>query len=182
MRSTTSMSKAKNKVPFKTRLLTFAIPLFVGLIAAVVVKYYVFTPVHIPNQFMEPTLKIGSTAYFNRLFRSKHLGIGDVVLVRSPLDPNSVLIARIVGKPGDTIYVQKRMVFRNDTLLDPTSFPESSSNEIPMIPPGKTESDDMPKVTVPEKSFFLLADNRELGVDSRTLGVVQESHVIATLW
>ncbi|MCW7493109.1 signal peptidase I [Leptospira sp. 2 VSF19] len=176
------MSKSKNKIPFKTRLVAFAIPLVVGLLAAVVFKYFVITPVHIPNQFMEPTLKNGSTAYFNRLFRFKHLGIGDIVLVRSPLDPKSLLIARIVGKPGDTIYVEKRMVFRNGTLLDPTSFPESSSNDIPMIPPGKTESDDMAKVTVPDKSFFLLADNRELGVDSRTLGVVQESHVIATLW
>ncbi|TGM60740.1 signal peptidase I [Leptospira vanthielii] len=176
------MSKSKNKVPFKTRFYAFLIPLFAGLISAILVKYYVFTPVHIPNQFMEPTLENGSTAYFNRLFRSKHLGIGDVVLVRSPLDPKSVLIARIVGKPGDTIYVQKRMVFRNGALLDPTSFPESASNDIPMIPPGKTESDDMPKLTVPEKSFFLLADNRELGVDSRTLGVIQEGHVIATLW
>lgn len=176
------MSKSKNKVPFKTRLYAFLIPLFVGLVTAILVKYYVFTPVHIQNQFMEPTLKNGSTAYFNRLFRSKHLGIGDIVLVRSPLDPESVLIARIVGKPGDSIYVQKRMVFRNGTLLDPTSFPESASNDIPLIPQGKTESDDMPKLTVPEKSFFVLADNRELGVDSRTLGVIQESHVIATLW
>ncbi|TGL45887.1 signal peptidase I [Leptospira perdikensis] len=176
------MSKSKNKIPFKTRLYTFIIPLFFGLTSAVLFKYYAITPVHVPNQFMEPTLKSGSTAYFNRLFRSKHLGIGDIVLVRSPLDPESVFIARIVGKPGDTIYVQKRMVFRNGTLLDPTSFPESGSNDVPMIPQGKTESDDMPKLTVPEKSFFLLADNRELGVDSRTLGVVQENHVIATLW
>ncbi|TGL10816.1 signal peptidase I [Leptospira meyeri] len=176
------MSKSKNKVPFKTRLLAFVIPLACGLLAALIVKYYIITPVHIPNQFMEPTLKNGSTAYFNRWFRAKQLGIGDVVLARSPLDPDSVFIARIVGKPGDTIYVQKRMVFRNGTLLDPASFPESSSNDIPMIPQGKTESDDMPKMTVPEKSFFLLADNRELGVDSRTLGVIQESHVIATLW
>lgn len=176
------MSKSKNKVPFKTRLYAFLVPLFVGLVSAILVKYYVITPVHIPNQFMEPTLKNGSTAYFNRLFRSKHLGVGDVVLVRSPLDPKSVLIARIVGKPGDSIYVQKRMVFRNGVLLDPTSFPESASNDIPLIPQGKTESDDMPILTVPEKSFFLLADNRELGVDSRTLGVIQESHVIATLW
>lgn len=176
------MSKSKNKVPFKTKLYAFFVPLFVGLISAILVKYYIITPVHIPNQFMEPTLKNGSTAYFNRLFRTKNLGIGDVVLVRSPLDPQSVLIARIVGKPGDSIYVQKRMVFRNGTLLDPTSFPESASNDIPLIPQGKTESDDMPKLTVPEKSFFLLADNRELGVDSRTLGVVQESQVIATLW
>lgn len=176
------MSKSKNKVPFKTRLYAFLIPLFLGLVSAVLVKYYVFTPVHVPNQFMEPTLKSGSTAYFNRLFRSKQLGIGDIVLVRSPLDSESVFIARIVGKPGDTIYVQKRMVFRNGSLLDPSSFPESASSDIPLIPQGKTETDDMPKLTVPEKSFFLLADNRELGVDSRTLGVVQESHVIATLW
>lgn len=176
------MSKSKNKVPFKTKLYAFFVPLFVGLISAILVKYYIITPVHIPNQFMEPTLKNGSTAYFNRLIRFKDLGIGDVVLVRSPLDPQSVLIARIVGKPGDSIYVQKRMVFRNGTLLDPTSFPESASNDIPLIPQGKTESDDMPKLTVPEKSFFLLADNRELGVDSRTLGVIQESQVIATLW
>ncbi|PJZ45565.1 signal peptidase I [Leptospira brenneri] len=176
------MSKSKNKVPFKTRLYAFLIPLFLGLVFAVLFKYYVITPVHIPNQFMEPTLKKGSTAYFNRLFRVKQLGIGDVVLVRSPLDPESFLIARIVGKPGDTIYVQKRMVFRNGSLLDPTSFPESSPGEIPLIPQGKTESDDLPKLTVSEKSFFLLADNRELGVDSRTLGVVPENQIIATLW
>ncbi|TGK51977.1 signal peptidase I [Leptospira kanakyensis] len=176
------MSKSKNKVPFKTRLYAFLIPLCLGLFLAIVVKYYIITPVHIPNQFMEPTLKNGSTAYFNKWFRAKQLGIGDVVLVRSPLDPESVFIARIVGKPGDTIYVQKRMVFRNGAVLDPTSFPESSANDIPLIPQGKTESDDMAKLTVPDKSFFLLADNREMGVDSRTLGVVQESQVIATLW
>ncbi|XDD45126.1 signal peptidase I [Leptospira sp. WS39.C2] len=176
------MSKSKNKVPLKTKIIVILVPLSIGLFSASFVKYKVVMPLSIPNGYMEPTLKQGSTAYFTKWFRKSQIGIGDVVLVTSPLDPNSYFIARIVGKPGDSIAVQKRMVFRNGTVLDPNLFPEPTTQSIALIPQGKTEHDDMKEVTVPEKIFFLLADNREIGVDSRTLGPIQESQIIAVLW
>ncbi|MCW7466141.1 signal peptidase I [Leptospira levettii] len=176
------MSKTKSKVPLKTKLIVILLPMGIGLVSAMFVKYKVLLPVAIPNSYMEPSLKKGDTAYFNRFYRKSQLGIGDVVIATSPLDPNSTFIARIIGKRGDSISIQKRMVFRNGTILDPTMFPEPSTQSIALIPAGKTEHDDMNPVTVPEKHFFLLADNRELGVDSRTLGTIQESQIIAVMW
>ncbi|ABZ94524.1 signal peptidase I [Leptospira biflexa] len=176
------MSKQKSKVPLKTKLIAILLPMSIGLMGALFVKYKVLLPVSISNAYMEPTLKQGTTAYFIKWFRKGNVGIGDVVIAKSPLDPNSYFIARIIGKPGDSISVQKRMVFRNGTVLDPTLFPEPTTQSIALIPSGKTEHDDMKEVTVPEKSFFLLADNREIGVDSRTLGPIPESFLFAVLW
>ncbi|TGL17015.1 signal peptidase I [Leptospira yanagawae] len=176
------MSKQKNKVPLKTKLIAILLPMGIGLVFALFVKYKILLPVSISNGYMEPTLKQGETKYFTKWFRKDNLGIGDVVIAVSPTDPKSYLIARIIGKPGDSISIQKRFVFRNGTILDPALFPEPSSQTIPLIPSGKTEHDDMNPVTVPDKTFFLLADNRENGVDSRTLGPIQESQIFAVLW
>ncbi|TGK48652.1 signal peptidase I [Leptospira bouyouniensis] len=176
------MSKQKNKVPLKTKLIVILLPMSIGLGVSLFVKYKILLPVSISNGYMEPTLKKGDTAYFNRFYRKSQLGVGDIVLVVSPLDPNSYVIARIIGKAGDSIWVQKRMVFRNGAILDPTLFPEPQTQLIALIPQGKTEHDDMKEVSVPEKSFFVLADNRENGVDSRTLGPIQESQIYAVLW
>ncbi|XDD41566.1 signal peptidase I [Leptospira sp. WS60.C2] len=176
------MSKQKNKVPLKTKLLIILLPLGIGLISSTIVKYKILLPVSVTNSYMEPTLKKGDTAYFNRWYRKSQLGIGDVVIFLSPLDSKSYVIARIIGKPGDKISIQKRMVFRNDSILDPSLFPEPSTQMVPLIPQGKSEHDEMSPITVPEKHFFLLADNREIGVDSRVLGAIQESSIYAVLW
>ncbi|TGL66409.1 signal peptidase I [Leptospira jelokensis] len=176
------MSMSKQKIPLKTKLIAILLPMGIGLTFALFVKYKVLLPVSISNGYMEPSFKQGETKYFTRWFRKDNLGIGDVVIAVSPSDPNSYVMARIIGKPGDSISIQKRFVFRNGTILDPALFPEPSTQTIPLIPQGKTEHDDMKEVTVPEKSFFLLADNREIGVDSRTLGPIQESQIFAVLW
>lgn len=176
------MSKTKSKVPLKTKLISILLPMGIGLGLSLYVKYKVLLPISITNVYMEPTLKQGETKYFSKWFRKDNLGIGDVVICHSPSDPNSYFIARIIGKPGDSISIQKRFVFRNGTILDPTLFPEPATQNIPLIPQGKTEHDDMNPITVPEKTFFLLADNREMGVDSRILGPIQESQIFAVLW
>ncbi|MDF3819259.1 signal peptidase I [Leptospira sp. 96542] len=175
------MSKSKNQTPLKTKLLSIIIPLTIGFLLSWVIKSYILMPMEIKNDFMEPTLKKGSTAYILRMFRTKNLSIGDVVLVRSNLKDQYVL-ARIVGKPGDQILVQKRIVYRNGEPLDEQNFPTNKNIFFAVMPPGKSDMDEMPKTTIPEKSFFLLADNTEIGLDSRILGPIKESMIVGKLW
>lgn len=175
------MSKSKNSLPLKTKILNITIPLLVGLVLSTIFKYYLISPISIDNKYMEPTYKQGDTAYVWRIFRLKNLKIGDVVLSKSPLDPNYQFIGRIAGKAGDRIEITKRIVLRNGAPLEPSLFPMFDSNQIPLIPSGKTESDDLPAFTVPEKTFFLISDNLEMGVDSRTLGSIPENLVIGKL-
>ncbi|MCZ8343651.1 MAG: signal peptidase I [Leptospira sp.] len=175
------MSKSKNSVPLKTKILNILVPLLVGLVLSTVFKYYIISPIHVENNYMEPTYKQGDTAYVWRIFRTKNLKIGDVVLSKSPLDANSQLLGRIVGKAGDRIEISKRIVLRNNSPLEPNLFPMFDTNQIPMIPAGKTESDDLSAITVPEKTFFIISDNLEIGVDSRTLGPIPENLIIGKL-
>lgn len=175
------MSKSKSSIPLNKRLLSLFIPLSIGLLLAIVFKTFVITPIEIQNDYMMPTYKTGDTAYLFRFFRSKNLRIGDIVLSKSPFDSESFFLGRIVGKPGDTISISKRIVYRNGNPLDSQIFPMFDSKTIPLIPPQKTEYDEMEKLTVPDKSFFVLADNVEIGVDSRTLGTIPENLIVGKL-
>lgn len=176
------MSKSKNQLTLKDHFLRVGFPLFLAIIMVWIVKSKVFTPLEISNSFMLPTFKKGDTVYINRLSLAKNLLVGDVVLVRSPLQKEVYVLARILGKSGDEIQIKGREAFRNGSMVSAEIFPTPKNTKLPILPPGKSESDHVTKVTVPEKSLFLLVDNREMGIDSRELGPISEDLFVGKVW
>lgn len=167
---------------FQTRFLSFVLPLALGYFLSWVVKTWILTPLEVDHDFMEPTITKNTRITLQRMFLGKNIGIGDIVLAKSPTNEELYVLARIVGKPGDTIEVQKRVVLRNGEILDPTDFPRVTKGEIPLFPKGKSEYDDSHKLLVPDKHFYLLSDNLEKGVDSRVLGPFPESSIVGKKW
>jgi len=176
------MSKSRNNLTIKDHLFRVGFPLLLALILVLIVKFNFFTPLEVSNSFMEPTYKRGDTVYINRLARTKNLLIGDVVLVKSPLQKDLYILARILGKAGDEIEISSREAYRNGTAVSNDIFPISKENKLPILPQGKSESDHRAKLIVPEKSIFLLADNREMGIDSRELGPISEELIVGKVW
>jgi signal peptidase I len=89
----------------------------VGILLLLMVRYYLEAYL-IPTGGMLPTLAIGDYVLADKLaYRSAEPKRGEVVAFTSPCDPDSTLIKRVVGLPGDTIEVRCELLFVNGKLV-----------------------------------------------------------------
>jgi len=152
-------------------------------LAVVVLSFlasFVFDPYE-PQTFpfmsssMEPTLVDGD--YFvadPRAYRSVSPERGDLVvcLVDCNTDHCIILFGRVIGLGGEKIRIEDTKVFINGQLLDepwPLRFDPKKDWFRPDVGP----------VTVPEGSFYVMADNRDHSQDSRKYGPVPADRILA---
>ena len=146
-----------------------SIAIFFGI--AFMLRASVVEAFKIPSSSMEPTLDIGDHILVNKLsyglripfrtetlydFRLPHRG--DVVVFTLPEDPNTNIIKRVVGLPGDRVEV------RGMKLLVNGEVNEKDSEHAKWLLGGKKE---LEPVIVPEGKVILLGDNRDQSKDSR---------------
>ncbi|MBE9561678.1 MAG: signal peptidase I [Proteobacteria bacterium] len=126
---------------------------------------------------------------------------GDVVVFRYPEDPKIPFIKRVVGLPGDQIeYVNKMLYVNGEPIVQQIDKPryigvgsgsnmtgseqriEYLSDEVShdiLINPKRPEyQTKYNKLTVPDKAYFVLGDNRDNSKDSRFWGTVPEENLI----
>ncbi len=176
------MSKSRQSASIKDRLTKVGAPLLISIVLVLIFKSHVITPLEITNDFMEPTFKAGDTVYVNRFSRPKNLLVGDIILVRSPYNQDEYVIGRILGKGGDQVQVSSRIAYRNNTPVTTELFPTPNKQTLPILPQGKSDSDHRASMIVPEKSVFIIADNREHGIDSRELGSIAEELIVGKIF
>ncbi|HQW50651.1 MAG TPA: signal peptidase I, partial [Tepidiformaceae bacterium] len=92
---------------------------------------------------------------------------GDIVVLRDPRKPETDLIKRVIGLPGETVEIVNGKVFINDMLL-----------EEPYI--TTPWNDTKTKILIPEGEYYVLGDNRDNSLDSRSsqVGLVPEDLII----
>ncbi len=92
---------------------------------------------------------------------------GDIVVLVDPRNPDVDLIKRVIGLPGESLEIVDGKVYINDMLL-----------EEPYI--TQTWHDTKPKITLPPGEYFVMGDNRENSLDSRSsqVGLVREDLII----
>lgn len=99
---------------------------------------------------------------------------GDVVVFRPPNDPGKYYVKRVIGTPGDTIVIDdgfvkvKTQEDQEERLLDESGYlNQKNLGHTYRHPPG---SGDRAAVSykVPEGEYFLLGDNRQGSLDSRS--------------
>ncbi len=126
---------------------------------------------------------------------------GDVVVFRYPENPKIPFIKRVVGLPGDNIeYINKMLYINGEPIIQQVdiqryigvgSGSNMTGNELRieylstniehkiLINPKRPEfSTKYSKLTVPDKSYFVLGDNRDNSKDSRYWGIVPEANLI----
>jgi signal peptidase I len=92
---------------------------------------------------------------------------GDIVVLRDPRKPETDLIKRVIGLPGETVEIVNGKVFINEMLL-----------EEPYI--TTPWNDTKAKILIPEGEYYVLGDNRDNSLDSRSsqVGLVPEDLII----
>jgi len=126
-------------------------------------KDHLIRSFRIPSASMEPTLQEGDRLWARRTVT---LARGDVVVFRPPDRPQEDYIKRVIGLPGERIEIRRQRVFVDGKPLDD---PWGVHRDAGRRQPGR---DDVPPLTVPERCYFVMGDNRENSRDSRYFGFV----------
>ena len=128
------------------------------------------------------------------MFRSPERG--DVMIFRSASGSDTLYIKRVMALPGDKISVESGIVYINGKKLEQTFagyFTDDNGLQIKKYvestPSGRSyyildhmgfnpEVGNMHEILVPEKSYFVMGDNRGNSNDSRvSLGLIPEDHI-----
>ncbi len=137
--------------------------LFVGLVilfvAALIVFRFVVGISFVNGDSMLPTLKNGELIAYTRIVPEYERG--DIVSVRMP--SGEYYVKRVIAVGGDEVNVEDGKILVNGEELDESYV--QGTTEVPVD--GITVP-----YTVEEGKVFVLGDNRENSVDSRTFGAV----------
>ena len=92
---------------------------------------------------------------------------GDIVVLIDPRKQDTDLIKRIIGLPGETVEISDGHVYINDHLL-----------EEPYI--KSPWHDNKAKLSIPEGLYYVMGDNRDNSLDSRSsqVGFVPKDFII----
>ena len=148
----------------KSLLRTVLEPLAIAVVLAGVARAAVHI-YSIPSRSMAPTLDAGDQIVVTRYLRSEPER-GDVIVFRSPRGGDELMVKRVVAVPGDLVDSRLgRVRIGGHTLPEPYVMRPAAT--------GAIESQ-----IVPAERYFVLGDNRDDSIDSRSWGYVPREAIV----
>ena len=149
-----------------SRVLRETVMILLGVAAAAVLVSMLFLPVmRVTGTSMEPTLQGDDIVVCSRYSK---IDKGDIIAFYFN---NKVLLKRVIGVPGDIINISDSgKVMINGSEIDEPYTKDLSLGDCDL---------DFP-VQVPENRIFVMGDNRETSIDSRSsaIGYIADEYVI----
>ena len=152
--------------------------LIIWIIIALIIRWQVIEPRWIPSGSMLPTLQIKDKILVEKLsprfLPNKSLSkLKDKIivfnapeqLIEAGYQANTALIKRVIGVPGDKVEVKEGRLYLNDVLQN--KYPTDQNINYSIGP-----------LTVPEKSLWVMGDNRNNSMDSHIWGFLSYKKVI----
>jgi signal peptidase I len=136
-------------------LIELAKSIVIALIAAFLIITFVFETVSVDGHSMDPTLSdkdrliVEKVTYYFRQPKP-----GDIVVIKYPANPREKFIKRVVAVGGDKVRISDNKLYVNDKPQNESYILENKMR-------------DFNEVTVPDKTIFVMGDNRNNSRDSR---------------
>jgi signal peptidase I len=193
--------------------------LLLALVVFLSVRIFLVEAYRIPSASMVPTLLVGDWLFVNKLIYGPNIPFtdvllpgyaephrGDVVVFKSPTqidqpdDPNPTLVKRLIGMPGDTLYMRAGTVYINGVARpqgpefnhEPTEESSRPDDFDTLFvwqrsfglrasrfgaTPDRPTHDNWGPIVIPPGHYFMMGDNRYNSKDSRYWGLVPRRNV-----
>lgn len=136
------------------------LPYLVIIVVVILIRLFIATPVVVIGSSMEPTLAAGEIAILNKL--DKTYQRFDIVVFKYQ---NDKLVKRIIGLPGETVCYQNGVLYINGEVIDDEYASITADFELSSL--GYD--------TIPANTYLVLGDNRTNSLDSRLIGVINQT-------
>lgn len=137
------------------------------ILIIILLKMYVISPIRVNGTSMDPTLENGDIMILNKIrYRITKINRFDIVVIKYK---DELLIKRVIGLPGEKIKYVNNTLYVNGKKLD-EEFDKTYTYNFSLKEIGST--------TVPDDSYFVLGDNREVSKDSRSIGFIDRENIV----
>lgn len=134
---------------------------------ATLIVTFVGQVARVEGRSMLPTLEDQDRLIVNKMaYLWEKPRVGDIVMVASPHEPDTILVKRVIAGPGEVVRSEEGRVYRNDVPV-PDEF----------VPDEYRSSDTWGPEVVPDGFYFVLGDHRNNSSDSRLFGPVPEKYI-----
>ena len=144
--------------------------LIFALLAIFLVFTFIFRIVGVKGDSMNPTLKSGDWLTVKSI--NTQIERGDIVIITQPNALNEPLVKRVIAVGGDTVDINfaDGTVTINGTVLYEPYIAEATQRQFDVAFP----------LTVPEGCYFVMGDNRNNSIDSRSnvVGFIEYGYIL----
>ena len=187
-------------------IVEYAASFFPVLFVVFIIRSFLFEPFQIPSKSMVPTLEVGDFILVNKYTYGIRLPVignkivpvnepkhGDIMVFIPPHD-DRYFIKRVIGLPGDSIRMQDNQLWVNNApyeqeLIGIVSEKMTVTTELSLETTGHVTHEIYTQdpagrfgrgfeYVVPEGHYFMMGDNRDNSLDSRSWGPVPESNIV----
>jgi signal peptidase I len=160
----------RNSLWFHTLDVLLNIVIILAIVA--MIRTFLVSPFQVEGNSMLSTLENKEYIIINKLaYHIGHPDRGDVVVFRPPSDETKHYVKRVIGTPGDTVVVRNGYVYVDQSgdlvQLNEAYLDENNLGHTYRHPPSSGDTREE-RYTVPEGHYFVLGDNRQGSLDSRS--------------
>ncbi|WP_058485547.1 signal peptidase I [Defluviitalea phaphyphila] len=142
--------------------------ILIAIIIAIFIRQFVLAHTIIPTGSMIPTIQINDHIIVNKLYYLfNEPKRGDIVVFHDDVD----IIKRVIGLPGETIDLKDGKVYINDKPLEEDYLNGPMDTDIKGILEFPYK--------IPEGTYFVMGDNRNISQDSRYIGPIRREQIFA---
>jgi signal peptidase I len=143
-------------------------------------RQFVFTPMIVKGNSMDPTLHNKERVIALKLEKVKRY---DIVTFSAPDAPGKNYIKRVIGLPGDDVKYTDDVLYINGKIYQEPYLESEKAKTLDEEP--LTGDFTLEKLfgssKVPEGKVFVMGDNRRVSKDSRIIGYIDESKILGVV-
>jgi len=162
----------------KEFILEFLKILIISLIIVLPIRYFLIQPFYVKGASMEPSFHDYEYLIIDEItFRFRQPQRGEIIVFHSPTRSTDYYIKRIIGLPGERILIKNGEIsiynedFPYGIILDESNYLELGSQT-----PGQID------LILGPDEYFVLGDNRNASLDSRSFGPILRKNIIGRTW